>query len=173
GGRRAMSGNPGTVQRYERSREPRPGRLPSGRQRARRPARLALRSVSDTEIAPEPDREDAVRRGAANARDRPRTDDAAQAADSRRTDTRSCTCDPGAVVEGARSAAEVDVHYRAARRAERHVRGAARGPRVCAGTRAHHLGGKSVALRARDGTWLPGGGAVRRAACFKRAGVGC
>jgi len=56
---------------------------------------------------------------------------------------------PRAIVQGAGAAAADHRDHRAARRADRHLRAAARRPRLCARTRPHRLGRRAGALRRR------------------------
>ncbi|MHC2373624.1 branched-chain amino acid transport system ATP-binding protein [Bradyrhizobium diazoefficiens] len=117
--------------------------------KARGAARLAVRAVPDPEGAPGPDGADAIRRRAADARDRPRPDDAAADPDPGRADAGPCPRHPRAIVQGADEAAADHVDHGAARRAERHFRATARRPRLCARTRQDRLGGRSRPLRER------------------------
>src|SRR5208337_5102768 len=122
---------------------------------AARPGRgapgLAARPVPDPERARQTGRAHAVGRRAADAGDRARADDATAPADPRRADAWPGTGDPGAAVQGAGAAAPDARHDGAARGAERHLRAAARRPRVRAGARADRLGRRPGALRAGGG----------------------
>src|SRR5579859_2526588 len=98
-----MSGIARVVRRDDGAGKSRPRRPASDRRDAGKTSRLAVRTVSDPERASGPARADAVRRRAADARDRTRADDAAEDPDSRRADAGTCAGDPGDAVESARA----------------------------------------------------------------------
>src|SRR5579859_2945122 len=116
---------------------------------------MAVRTVPDPERAAGPAGTDAVRRRAADARDRTSADDAAEDPDSRRADARTCAGDPGDAVESARALATDHRHHRVARGAERDVCASARRPRLCARTRADRLGGRPGPVRSRGRRRVP------------------
>src|SRR5579859_7577677 len=116
---------------------------------------MAVRTVPDPERAAGPAGADAVRRRAADARDRTSADDAAEDPDSRRADARTCAGDPGDAVESARALATDHRHHRVARGAERDVCASARRPRLCARTRADRLGGRPGPVRSRGRRRVP------------------
>src|SRR5512133_2571438 len=117
---------------------------------------MALRSLPDPEIAPGAGGAYALGRRAADADDRPRADDEAEAAHSRRADAGLGAGDLGAAVEGSGEAAADDADHGFIRRAECDVRAAACRPRLCLGARPHRLGRAARPLRGRgrDGVFV-------------------
>src|SRR6478672_5663980 len=115
---------------------------------------MALRSLPDPEIAAGAGGAHALGRRPADADDRPRADDEAEAAHSRRADAGSGAGDFGAVVEGAGEVAADDADHGFIGRAERDVRAAACRPRLCLGARAHRLGRAARQVRGGGRHWV-------------------
>src|SRR5580700_1106337 len=145
-----MPRRPRAVRRYVGTRKSRPRRPAFAAGGVHAANRLAVRPVPDPARPPEAGRRNVVRRRAADADHRACADDEAEIAHPRRADARLGAGDPRAIVEGPGALAPDHPDHGAAGRAERHLRAAARRPRLCARTRPHRLGRRAGAFRRRN-----------------------
>src|ERR1700722_14307805 len=125
---------------------------------------MAVRPVPDPARPPQAGRRYVVRRRTADADHRPGADDETEIAHPRRADARLGAGHPRAIVKGLGALAADHADHGPARRTERHLRAAARRPRLCARTCPHRLGRRAGALRHRNRHRLSVG--CRRLATF-------